>query len=45
MGVMGQGLVLMVFGMTVVYLFLWLMMSRLFTQFSSSEPPFAIAGS
>ena len=25
MGVMGQGLVLMVFGMTVVYLFLWLM--------------------
>ena len=23
MGVMGQGLVLMVFGMTVVYLFLW----------------------
>ena len=25
MGVMGQGFVLMVFGMTVVYLFLWLM--------------------
>ena len=25
MGVMGQGLVLMVFGMTVVYLFLWMM--------------------
>ena len=25
MGVLGQGLVLMVFGMTVVYLFLWLM--------------------
>lgn len=25
MGVMGQGLVLMVFGMAVVYLFLWLM--------------------
>lgn len=25
MGVMGQGLVLMVFGMTAVYLFLWLM--------------------
>ena len=25
MGVMGQGLVLLVFGMTVVYLFLWLM--------------------
>ena len=25
MGVMGQGLVLMIFGMTVVYLFLWLM--------------------